>query len=129
MGSAKGITGTILRVNLTTGTTSIENYPEEFYRSFLGGGGFGTWFLLKETSAETGALSPENVLTIAPGLATGAAVGGLSRCSVTALSPETGAVGDSQAGGNLGPYLKRAGLDAVVIVGKAKVYISKAEAI
>ena len=42
-----------------------------------------------------------------------------SSALATALSPETGAVGDTQAGGNFGPYLKRCGFDAVVITGKA----------
>lgn len=114
-----GVTGSILRVDLTSGESSIEHPAPEFYRAYLGGGGFGTWYLLKETTPDTDPLSPENILTIAPGLATGGAVAGLSRCSVTALSPETGFVGDSQAGGNLGPYIRRAGLDGVVITGRS----------
>ena len=40
---------------------------------------------------------------------------GASRCSVNALSPETNAVGDSQAGGSFGVALKKAGYDAYVI--------------
>jgi aldehyde:ferredoxin oxidoreductase len=39
---------------------------------------------------------------------------------VTALSPETGAVGDTQAGGKFGPMLKNAGFDAIVITGRAE---------
>jgi aldehyde:ferredoxin oxidoreductase len=116
----KGYSGKILRVNLSTGTLDIQTYEEEFYRQYLGGGGIGTYFLLNETKSDTDPLSPENVLTIAPGITTGPAVSGVSRCSVTSLSPETGAVGDSQAGGNLGPFLKRTGFDAVVITGKAE---------
>ena len=66
------------------------------------------------------ALSEDNILTIARGVTTGAAVSGVSRCCVTSLSPETGAVGDSQVGGSIGPMIKRAGFDAIVIKGKAK---------
>ena len=106
---ATGFTETILRVNLSTGEISREQPPEEFYRTYMGGSAFGTWFLLKETAADLDALDERNIITIAPGVTTGAPVSGVSRCSFTALSPETGAVGDSQAGGNLGPMIKRAG--------------------
>lgn len=117
---AKGYTGKILRINLTDGSVNVERFDGDFYRKYLGGGGFGTYFLLKETDADTDPLSPDNVITIAPGITTGPAVSGLSRCSLTALSPETGGIGDSQAGGSFGPYLKRAGWDAVIITGKAE---------
>lgn len=116
----KGIRGKILEVDLSTGCCESKEYPEEFFRKYLGGAALGTYFLLNRTSGKTCALDPENLVTIAPGPATGAAVSGVSRCSVTAISPETGAVGDSQAGGNFGPYLKRAGFDAVVLTGKAE---------
>jgi len=115
-----GYTGKFIRINLTDGFTKIETFDEEFYRTYLGGGGFGTYFLLKETGAHTDPLSPDNVVTIAPGITTGPAVSGLSRCSLTALSPETGGIGDSQAGGSFGPFLKRAGWDGVIITGKAE---------
>ncbi len=116
----KGFTGTILRVDLTTGTIDKVRMPEDFYRVYMGGGGFGAHFLLKELREKTDPLSAENILTIAPGITTGAAVSGVSRCSVTALSPETGGVGDTQLGGSIGPMIKRAGYDAVVITGRAK---------
>jgi aldehyde:ferredoxin oxidoreductase len=122
---SNGYTGTILRVNLTTGAIEKQRFNDEFYRMYMGGSAFGTYFLLKETAADTDALAEQNVLTIAPGVTTGAPVSGLSRCCVTALSPVTGAIGDSQTGGNIGPMIKRAGYDAIVITGKSKtpVYI------
>ncbi|MFW6361962.1 MAG: aldehyde ferredoxin oxidoreductase family protein [Spirochaetota bacterium] len=117
----ENVGGTILHVDLTHGSAVAKQYPHEFFRTYLGGGAVGTYFLLKGTGPNTDPLSPDNILTVAPGLPTGAAVSGVSRCSVTALSPETGAVGDSQAGGSFGPFLKRAGFDALVITGKAPV--------
>lgn len=116
---AGSVNGMILHADLNEEKFEAKAYPPEFFRTYLGGGAIGTYFLLKNEVWDTDPLSPENILTIAPGLATGAAVSGVSRCSVTALSPETNAVGDSQAGGDLGPFLKRAGLDAVVITGRA----------
>ncbi len=117
---SNGFTGTILRINLTTGAIERQKFDEEFYRIYMGGGALGTYFLLKETSAGIDALGERNILTIAPGVTTGAPVSGVSRCCVTALSPVTGAIGDSQTGGNIGPAIKRAGYDAIVITGKSK---------
>ena len=117
---SNGFTGAILRVNLTTGSIQEQRLGEEFYRMYMGGGAFGTFFLLKETHPDTDALAEQNVLTIAPGVTTGAPVSGASRCCVTALSPVTGAVGDSQTGGSIGPMIKRAGYDAIVITGRSK---------
>ncbi|MHC4166096.1 MAG: aldehyde ferredoxin oxidoreductase family protein [Planctomycetota bacterium] len=117
---SNGFTGAILRVNLTTGSIEKQKLGEQFYRMYMGGGAFGTYFLLRETSADTDALAEQNVLTIAPGVTTGAPVSGASRCCVTALSPTTGAVGDSQTGGSIGPTIKRAGYDAIVITGRSE---------
>ena len=114
-----GFTGTILRVDLSTGVIDRVRPDEDFYRMYMGGGAMGSYFLLKETGPDTDPLSAENVLTIAPGVTTGAKVSGASRCCVTALSPLTGLVGDGQAGGDLGPVIKRAGYDAIVITGRA----------
>ena len=114
-----GFTGIILRVNLSTGEIKKQHFSEQFYRMYMGGGALGTYFLLKETAADLDALAKQNVLTIAPGVTTGAPVSGASRCCVTALSPVTGAVGDSQTGGSIGPMVKRAGYDAIVIAGRS----------
>ncbi len=116
---SNGYTGTILRVDLTSGRIHTQQPTEEFYRTYMGGGAFGTYFLLKETSPDTDAFSEGNIITIAPGVTTGTPVSGLSRCCFTSLSPETGAVADAQAGGDLGPMIKKAGYDAIVISGRA----------
>jgi aldehyde:ferredoxin oxidoreductase len=65
---SNGYTETILRVDLSSATITKEHAPEEFYRTYMGGGAFGTYFLLKETVAETDALSEHNIITIAPGV-------------------------------------------------------------
>jgi len=117
---SNGFTGTILRVDLSAGKIERIRPDANFYRTYMGGGAFGTYFLLKETPGDLDPLDERNVLTIAPGVTTGAPVSGASRVCVTALSPVTGAVGDSQAGGSFGPAIKRCGYDAIVITGAAK---------
>lgn len=117
---ANGFTGVILRVDLTTGTVSKQEMPEEFYRTYMGGGAVGAYFLLSETSGDLDPLAPGNILTIAPSVTTGCTVSGASRCSAVALSPVTGGVGEGQVGGSIGPMIKRAGYDAIVVTGKAE---------
>ncbi len=116
---ARGFTGTLLRVDLTAGTIEKVPMPEEFYRTYMGGSAVGAYFLLKEIPEKIDSLDASNIITIAAGPATGAAVSGVSRCCITALSPETGGIGDTQLGGSIGPMIKRAGYDAVVITGRS----------
>jgi len=115
----KGFTGTILSINLSSKKNEKIEHSEEFYRKYMGGSAIGAYFLLKRTKPDTRPLESENVITIAGGITTGAAVSGVSRCCITSLSPETNAVGDTQVGGSIGPMIKKAGYDAVVISGKA----------
>jgi aldehyde:ferredoxin oxidoreductase len=114
-----GYWGTILSVDLRTGRVERLHLEEDYYRMYMGGGALGSYFLLKHTRPDTDPLSADNVLVIAPGVTTGARVSGVSRYCVNALSPLTGMVGDSQAGGSFGPMIKRAGYDAIVIGGSA----------
>ena len=115
-----GYNGVILRVDLSSGTIEKREFPEEFYRTYMGGGAVGAYFLLQETGGDLDAFDARNVLTIAPGVTTGCAVSGASRCSVVAISPLTGAAGEGQVGGNIGPFIKFAGYDAIVITGCAR---------
>lgn len=115
----KGYNGVILRVDLSARTTEKQELSEDFYRTYMGGGAFGAYFLLKETAPDVDALDPRNVLCIAPSVVTGCRVSGASRCSAVALSPLTGGVGEGQVGGYIGPLIKLAGYDAIVITGRA----------
>lgn len=127
-----GYNGQILRVDLTTRKLETEKLSDSFYRTYMGGGAVGAYYLLKETTASTDAFDPENIITIAPSVTTGAVITGVSRCSVVGLSPLTGAVGEGQAGGSIGPMIKRAGFDAIIVTGRSKspcyLYINAKEA-
>lgn len=114
-----GYNGKILKVDLTTGETVVEENDPGFYRTYLGGSLLGSYYVYRETQAGVDPLSAGNVLVFAPSVVTGAAVTGVSRFSITAKSPLTGAIGDTQCGGAWGAKLKHAGYDAVVIKGRA----------
>jgi aldehyde:ferredoxin oxidoreductase len=120
-----GFHGRILRVDLSSGRISIEEPEDTFYRRYLGGAGFVAYYLLQEVPAGTDPLGPGNLLVFALGALTGAPLAGSGRNAIGALSPLTGAMGESDVGGFWGAELKAAGFDAIVVQGQspAPVYL------
>ena len=100
---AYGTNGTILRVDLTRGSTAVETFDEAFYRQFPGGKALAAYHLLRELCPGTDPLGPENVLVLATGLLTGAPVSTATRFNAIARSPLTGAFGESEAAGSGDP--------------------------
>jgi len=115
-----GYTGKILRVNLTTGETTVEEPDARFYRTYMGGWGIIAYYLLKELPPGTDPLGPDNLLVFATGVVTAAPVGGAGRSAVGAKSPLTGAFGGAEVGGWWGTELTMAGFDAVIVTGRAE---------
>ena len=115
-----GYNGRILRVDLSSGKLATEEPPENFYRQYFGGEGFVAYFLLREIPKGADPLGPENKLIFAAGPLTGAPVGGCGRHSVGGKSPLTGGFGEAEAGGYWGAELKMAGLDAIIVEGRAQ---------
>jgi len=111
--------GTILRINLTDGTIHRHPTEEHLARAFLGGRGLNVKRLWDELPAHTDGLSPQNMLVFGAGPLVGTLFPGGARFNVTAMSPQTGILGDSNAGGFFGPELKFAGYDQVIIEGRA----------
>ena len=107
----------ILHVNLGDRTTRVEEPGDAFFRRYGGGRGLIGHYLLQYVPKGADPLGPDNILVIAPGVVTGAAVPGAGRHSVGAKSPLTGGFGESESGGFWGAELKRAGWDAIVFHG------------
>jgi len=114
-----GYNGRILHVDLSTSQWKVEEPSEVWYRTYVGGSSFASYYLLKNLKPGVGPLSKENVLVFACSVLTGALLSGFSRYTVAAKSPLTGAFGETEAGGYFGPELKFAGYDAIVIRGRA----------
>jgi len=115
-----GYCGKILRVDLTNAAISIEEPDELFYRTYMGGWGLITHYLLKELPRGIDPLSPENMLIFATGVVTGNPVAGSGRSCVGAKSPLTGGFGEADVGGWWGAELTRAGFDAVIVTGRSE---------
>jgi aldehyde:ferredoxin oxidoreductase len=115
-----GTTGKILRVNLTTGELTVEELAEDFYRLYPGGKALAGYFLLNEMPPNVEPLAPENLMVFANGLLTGSPVATATRYVVSARSPLTYGYGESEAGGFWGPELKMAGIETILINGRAQ---------
>ncbi len=114
-----GYNGKILHVDLTKQEWRVEEPGEKWYRTYMGGSAFASYYLLKLLKPGVDPLSPENVLIFACSVVTGAPISGWNRYTVAAKSPLTHAFGESEAAGYFGPELKFAGFDAIVIQGRA----------
>ena len=114
-----GYNGKILRVNLTSGAIREETPEEIVYRTYMGGSALSSYYLLKEQKAGVDPLGPENKLLFMSSVISGAPLMGLTRYTVAARSPLTGAFGEAEAGGYFGPELKMAGFDGVIIEGRS----------
>lgn len=117
---ARGFMGKILWVNLSKGKLKDEVLDEELGRQFLGGYGLGARILFSRQKAGVDPLGPDNILGLTTGVLTGTAALGGCRYIMVGKSPLTGGWGDANGGGNVGPYLKFAGYDAVFFTGMSK---------
>ncbi len=114
-----GYMGKLLRVDLTTGDLWDEDINEEYCRAFVGGSGMAARLIYDMVDAHTDPLGPDNPLVFMTGPLVGTAVPSAGRCSVCALSPLTGIWGEANTGGFIGPEMRFAGYDGIVISGRA----------
>jgi len=122
-----GYAGRILDINLgarngaggMTGAASVEPLDPQDAMRYIGGRGLNVARLVREIDLDVDPLSPENVLLVGVGPLDGTLFPGAARVNFTSKSPQTGILGDSNAGGFFGPELKFAGYDQVIIRGRA----------
>ena len=112
-----GWTGTILKVDLTSGAAHREDIPEEFLLESLGGRGLGV--RLMRDFYRLDPFDPDMPLIFAVGPLCGTSSPTSARMSVVSRSPLTGTIYDSSCGGLFAHKLKAAGLDALMITGKS----------
>ena len=113
-------TGTVLRVNLTTGKAEKENLNEQWAKDYLGGKGLAIKYLYEELEPGMDPWSEDNKLILMTGPLTGTLAPNTGKLAVASKSPATGTILDCSIGGHFAPELKYAGYDAVIIEGKAR---------
>ncbi len=114
-----GYKGRILRVNLSTGTASVEELRQDYVKMYIGGVGYAARILWDELRPGVDPLSPDNILIATAGPFTGTLVPGSGNIFWTFKAPMSGAWGETRSGGKFGAWLKYSGFDMIVITGKA----------
>jgi len=114
-----GNNGKILRIDLSTGEVTEEQYDEAFVRMFLGGNGLAAKLIYDAVPSHADPFGPENALVFTVGPLTDTPVWGTSRGHMASISPLTRLFSDSNYGGNFGTAQKRTGFDVIYITGKS----------
>ena len=115
-----GYAGKILRVNLTTDKTVVQELQRDMAYNFLGGSGFGTKILWDEVGPNVEPFSPDNRLIFAVVPFTATIYPTAGRYEVIGKSPLTEIYGDANSGGHFAPKLKNAGFDAIIFQGRSQ---------
>ncbi|WP_156782420.1 aldehyde ferredoxin oxidoreductase family protein [Geosporobacter ferrireducens] len=117
----KGYTNRSLYINLSDRTITSKPVTAMMKDKFIGGKGFGLWYLWNAVNERTKWNDPENEIIIAGGPICGITqYPGSGKSLVCTISPLTGMPMDSNVGGYFGPYLKFSGWDALELQGKAE---------
>ena len=114
--------GDIVRIDLTSGSVRREPITPGLAKRFVGGMGVNDWLLWEhflKVDPHIDPMSGDNALIagLGPLGATGFGLG--SKMKFTFKSPVTGFFGDSSVGGNFSSQMRWAGVDHLVITGRA----------
>jgi aldehyde:ferredoxin oxidoreductase len=106
-------------INLNSETVSNYNIHKELFEKYLGGKALAARILYDLLPKGTEPLSPEAILIINTGPMNGTGAPSSSRFNLTFKNVLTNGIGSSNCGGQFGIMLKKAGLDGIIITGKA----------
>ncbi len=116
-----GFHGQLLHIDLTSGKSSWREIEESRLRAYLGGIGLGTSLLYEYAPPGVDPFAPENPLIFASAPLVGTGLTTTAKFAVVTKSPLTGFIADSLSSSHFALELKRIGVDALVITGKAAV--------
>ena len=114
-----GWVGKYIRVDLSKSRIQIGS-SKDLLKRFIGGKGIGQWLLFNHLPPNVNPLDPENLLIFSTGPLTGTMAPASCRTSVDTKNLLTGGVSSSNVGGHIGPELKYAGFDFLVLQGSSK---------
>jgi len=112
--------GRILRIDLSSRKYAVQSLDPSLAMNFIGGRGFAIKTLWDELPPGVDPLSPLNKLILAVGPLTALPIPNSGKLVVAAKSPLTGGYGDGNIGTWLAVHMRRAGVDMVIIEGKAE---------
>ena len=115
-----GYMGRVLLLDLCTQRAENYIWTDLDREKYIGGKAMASKILYDNLSGNETAFDPENLIVIATGPLTGTGAPSSNRFDISSLSPLTGITASSNCGGNFGHYLKKAGLDALIVRGKCE---------
>ncbi len=115
-----GFHGRLLHVDLSRRQSSWHEIEAARLRAFLGGIGLGASLLYEWAPPGVDPFAPENPLIFASAPLVGTGLTTTAKFAVVTKSPLTGFVADSLSSSNFALELKRAGIDALVVTGRAE---------
>ena len=115
-----GYHGRYLRLDAGTGRAEFVGIDPADLRAFLGGVGLGALLLSREAPRGVDPLAPEAPLVFCGSPLVGTPLTTSAKFAVVAKSPQTGRITDSLSSSHFAIELKRAGVDALVVVGRAR---------
>ncbi|MBQ9719204.1 MAG: aldehyde ferredoxin oxidoreductase family protein, partial [Oscillospiraceae bacterium] len=115
-----GYMGKVLLLDLSTQKVSHYVWTDRDREKYIGGKAMASKILYDNLTGKETPFGEENLIVIATGPLTGTGAPSSNRFDVSSLSPLTGITSSSNCGGNFGHYLKKAGLDALIIRGKCE---------
>lgn len=117
-----GYTGKLLRINLTTQTSKVEDIPRKTYSDFIGGRGLVAKYCYDEIPKGVNPIGPDNKMFFALGPLSGTRFPASGRYVVGGFSPHSLSYTRSVSGGAWGAHLKWAGYDMLVVEGACEVW-------
>jgi aldehyde:ferredoxin oxidoreductase len=114
-----GFHGRLLHIDLSSGQSSWHDLEQSRLRTFLGGIGLGTSLLYDYAPRGVDPFSPANPLIFASAPLVGTGLTTTAKFAVVTKSPLTGFIADSLSSSYFALELKRIGVDALIITGRA----------
>ncbi|MDG6243915.1 MAG: aldehyde ferredoxin oxidoreductase family protein [Methanolobus sp.] len=115
-----GWTGRTIIIDLGNNSVTESRTKKTYAEKFIGGRGLGCRLTEDHTAAAVETFDPENPLIFTTGPLTGTSAPMSGHFAVTCKSPLTSTIFSSNTGGYFGAEMKFAGIDALVITGKAE---------
>ncbi len=116
-----GYMGKVLMVDLSKSLVSEYPWSDEDRELYIGAKAMASKIMFDNFTGKETAFSEDNLIIVSTGPLTGTGAPCSNRFNISTLSPLTGITTSSNCGGNFGYYLKKAGIDALVIRGKCPV--------
>ena len=109
----------LLKIDLTHGEMTRETIPDDFLVEYIGGSGLAARILWDYLDPKIDPFDPVNPMLWITGPLTGSNGPTTGRFTICGRSPQTGLWGESNIGGFVGPELRYAGFDALLITGRS----------